>query len=162
MRILGVITAALFVMSNAVSAQDIRDEALRIGEAEFFVNELVGIVFDKQADYRHLLGCESVLMEQKNEDGGINSACVTSNEVLWLSTSMTTGNRIGSAYVCPTNQSKSSVERLIELSFDSKSLPNGTVYHLGYTDGWRRDYVHRLAMLSINDQLLGCWDIGRR
>lgn len=162
MKILGVIAAALFITSNAVSAQDIRDEALRIGEAEFFVNELVGLVFDNHADYRHLFGCKSVLMEHQNENGGINSACVTHNDVLWINTSMTTRNRIGSAYVCPTSQSNSSVDRLIELSFDNKRLDNGTVYHLGYTDGWRRDYVHRFAVLTIDGQLLGCWDIGRR
>ena len=162
MRSLTLAIIMLTSISSKASAQDIREEALKIGEAEFFLNEIVDIVFDREADYRKLLGCDSILMEHKNDDGGINSACVTSDNILWISTKMTTGNRIGSAYVCPTNQSKNSVDRLVELSFDNKSIPNGRVYHLGYTDGWRRDYVHRLAMLSIDGQLLGCWDIGRR
>lgn len=157
------LAAAVFIFTSGVaSAQDIREEALKIGEAEFFVNEIVDMVFDRKADYRQLLGCESVLMEHKNDDGGLNSACVTSDDILWISTQMTTKNRIGSAYVCPTDQSKSSVDRLIELSFENKTISRGRLYHLGYTDGWRRDYVHRLAILEIEGQMLGCWDIGRR
>ena len=163
MRSLALAAIMFTFMSGTTSAQDIREESLRIGKAEFFVNEIVDMVFDRKANYRQLFGCESVLMEHQNDDGGVNLACVTSDDVLWISTSMTTKNRIGSAYVCPTNQSKSSVDRLVELSFDSKALSNGRVYHLGDTDGWlRRDYVHRLAMLSIDGQLLGCWSVGRR
>lgn len=156
------ILATFSVVFGAAHAQDLTNDALKIGKEEFFLDELVELVFDETADYRELLGCDTILMEQKKPDGGLNSACVTSNGVMFISTSMTTGNRVGSAYVCPQNQSQSSVDRLIALSFDSKPLGNGTVYHLGYTDGWRHDYVNRLALLDISGQTLGCWDIGRR
>lgn len=149
-------------MSAAASAQDIQDEALRIGEAEFFVNEIIELVFNQHTNYREILDCNTIMMEQNNDDGGVNAACVTSSNILWVSTRMTTNNQVGSVYVCPVNQSQSSVERLIELSFETKPLSNGEIHNLGYTDGWRRNYVHRLAMLNFDGGVLGCWDIARR
>jgi hypothetical protein len=162
LEILTLVSIMMTSMSVAASAQDIQDEALRIGETEFFVNEILDLVFDQRADYREILDCNTVLMEQKNDDGGVNAACVTSSNVLWVSTRMTINNQIGSVYVCPVNQSQSSVDRLIELSFETKPLSNGEIHNLGYTDGWRRNYVHRLAMLNFDGGVLGCWDIARR
>jgi hypothetical protein len=149
-------------ISKAVSAQEIKKEALRIGEYEFFVNEIVEMVFNPEVDYRKLLSCNAVLMEYQNDEGGITAACVRSDNILWINTRLTTKNRIGSVYVCPGNQLKNSVDRLIELSFERKPLSNGMIYNLGYTNGWRRDYVHRLAILTIQGEVLACWDIGRR
>lgn len=149
-------------VSTIAFAQDIRDETLRIGKSEFFVDEVIEMVFDKDADYRQLFNCNTILMETKNDDGGITAACVTSGNVLWIHTKLTTKNQVRSAYVCPGNQSQSSVDRLVELSFDMKPLSNGETYLLGYTDGWRRDYVHRLPILTIDGEVLACWDVARR
>ena len=161
-KLLGVTLLIAHLFPNTSFSQDIRSEAVQIGEDEFYSGEIVDLVFGGESDYRKIFNCQSILLERNNNKGGIDSSCVVDGDVLLISTSMGPEGRLESAYICPVDQSPRTVERLIGLSFESSKLSNGTLYNLGYTDGWRRDYINRLAVLTIEGQRIGCWDIGRR
>jgi hypothetical protein len=157
-----VVLSFFCLISSAASAQGVSNRAEEIAQTHYHKKALVSLLYDRDQDYRSAFNCESVLIEKPNDDGGIDATCITKEDVLWISTSMGPNRRLDSAYVCPTKQMGDIVSDLIEMAYDSKSISRGTVYNMGVTDGWLRDFVNRFVVMNIDDTQLSCWDIGRR
>lgn len=152
----------LFFVVGSALAQDMPSRAEEIAEKYYYKKSLVSLLYDRDQDYRSAFDCTRVLDERQNNSGGLDAMCVVADDILFISTRMGTKRRLDSAYVCPVNQDKRIVSEVIEMSYESKPMKRGTMYGIGYTDGWLRDMANRFAVMDVDGEQLSCWDIGRR
>ena len=142
-------------------AQDIDDYVLRLGQTYFFSDAIETTLYDRNQNYREAFNCDSVLLEQKNDQGGINAMCVNGSNIISLQTQMGPKGRLSSVYACPSVLDDEVVNKIKSAAFDTVKNSNGTLYFLGYRRNWLRKYVNRMFIFDEHPALV-CWDIGRR
>jgi hypothetical protein len=162
MKLPSFIFTSVTLAASSLSAQDLSSQAEELADSEFYRRELIEVLYGDGQDYKSIFKCETILNEKIKSDGGIDATCATDSDVLHISTSMGPGRHVQDAYVCPVGQDKTTVRELISLSFEATTQRNGTLYNMGYTDGWLDDFVNRLFVFSDGVDSLACWDLGRR
>ena len=151
------------VCASMAMADDLKVKSEKIADQSYYRQSLIKLLYDKDIDYRTHFGCESILLETKNDKDAIDAACIIKNRVLFISTGMGPKKRLSSADVCLSEQSVSLIETLKGLSYVSKAPGNGsTLYHMGFTDGWIRKFQNVFVTMSRGGESLSCWSLLRR
>ena len=162
MKVALFISVTMLFFPNATLASDLSGRAEELANSKFYRQQLIELLDSGTQDYNSILKCTTVLNEQIKRDGGIDATCATKEDVLHISISMGKNSLPQAVYICPVSQDEMIVKELIGLSLEKKSQSNGTLYNMGYTDGWIDGFVNRLFVFESDGERLACWDLGRR
>lgn len=145
-------------LANELSA-DIESIANRY----FYRSELISLLYDNDLNYREIFKCSSIMFEKPNDSGGIDAACATKTDFVWISISIGPKQRPSSVYACPTKELNQLGESLVESAYDSKNIKNGKIYEMGLTNGWLRKFENVFFRGKVeNEYFLQCWTLNRR
>ena len=161
-KILAVIFLVV-ISASEVEAKKLKVESERLADKHFYRQNLINLLYDNKLEYKKIFNCSSVMFEKPNNTNGIDTACVTEDDILWISISVGSRKRPISVYVCPSNTDKNVVSKLESLAYQNDEIKNGTTHRMGLTKGWVRKFEN--VLFSYNDKTglkMSCWTLNRR
>ena len=163
-KILGLFLFFFLSMSSSLCiAKELKGKSEDLANKYFYRQDLIKLLYDNDLEYKKLFNCQSVMLEKPNDKGGIDTACVTETDILWISISIGPRRRPSSVYVCPTKRQDTVIEMLISLSYETNTTNNGIKYRMGKTNGWLKKFENVLFSYNAESGInVSCWDLIRR
>ena len=149
--------------TSGVDAKNLGVESEILADRHFYRQSLIDLLYNNKLEYKKIFSCNSVVFEKSNNTNGIDTACVTDDDILWISISVGSKKRPTSVYVCPTKIDKIIISKLVSLAHQNNEIKNGTTYRMGLTKGWVRKFENVLFSYSDETGLkMSCWALNRR
>lgn len=155
------IVCAIFVLivGTPVFSFDIDSTVEEMADKYFQRASLVELLYDKDVNIRKAFSCDAVLLEHENDKGAIDSSCLLSGKIFYISTSMGKKRRLSGAYVCIDWLPGERRQYFEERSFEKKLSGSSVIFRMGRTDGWLREFEN---VFVVRPDGFSCWSILRR
>lgn len=153
----------LYFSASEVDAKNLKTESEKLADHYFYRKSLIKLLYDNKLEYKALFECKSVMFEKPNDKNGLDTACVTDSDILWISISVGSKGRPSSVYVCPTKTQDEIVFKLKSLAYEHSQIRNGTTFRMGLTNGWLRKFENVLFSYRQETGVnMSCWTLNRR
>ena len=149
-------------MTSSVSALEIKKEVERIGDLHFYRQDMIEFLYSRQPSYRKLFDCQSVAFEDLSKENEVTALCITKNDALSIEISLSSNGRASSLSICPLNLDVSIIPILLQNSYESKQTGYATLYRMGETSSFRKNFENVFLKMRVDGVDLYCWKILKR